>query len=115
MAYRSGACQHQLSTGRIVYEPVNAATCLVPEGVKNLNPCSFEILGVACDNRQAVHFGRSSDQPVYDWKRLRVLLTPPRGGDWQRDRQDPVRESELQLPQPALKARRLLTVTAATN
>jgi hypothetical protein len=82
--------------------------CLVSEGVKNLNPCSLEVLGVPRDNRQAVHLGGGSDQPVYDGKRLRVLLAPPGGGDRQRDGQDPVRESELDLPQPARKAGCLL-------
>jgi hypothetical protein len=89
--------------------------CLVPEGVKNLDTCSLEVLGVPRDNRQAVHLGSGSDQPVYDGKRLRVLLAPPGGGDRQRDGQDPVRESELDFPQPALKARRLLIVSATAN
>jgi hypothetical protein len=116
MGRQPAPCQHELSTDRLLCQPVKGCQLyLVREGVKNLNPCSLEILGVPRDNREAVHLGGGSDQPVYDGKRLRVLLAPPGGGDGQRYWQDPVRESELHFSQPARKAGCLLVVPAAAN
>src|SRR5215470_14476300 len=68
------ACQHELSDRP---HPLPAGhgcqLCLVPEGVKNLSSCSLEVLGVPCDNREAVHLGGGGDQPVYDGKRRSVM------------------------------------------
>src|SRR5215469_1094827 len=116
MACQPAPCQHKLSDRP---HPLPAGhgcqLCLVPAGVKNLSPCSLEVLGVPCDNREAVHLGGGGDQPVYDGKPLRVLLAPPCGGYRERDGQDPVREPEFHFSQPALKAGCLLIVSAPAD
>ena len=79
MACQRTARQYELSTERILCQRVKGCQpSLVPDGVKNLNPSSLEVLSVPHDSREAVHPGSGSDQPVNDGKRLHMLLAPPR-------------------------------------
>src|ERR1700733_15200681 len=85
------------------------------KGVEDLNSGLLEILHVAGDHRHAVHPRGRGDERVDHRQGPPLRPAPPRGGNGERHRENPVVEPGLQFPQPALKRRRLLPVPLGAN
>ena len=76
---------------------------LVSEGVEYLDPGQIKVLDVAGDHGHTVHPRRRRDERVDHRERLGVLLTAPDRGDAESDGENPVLETGLDIPEPALE------------
>jgi hypothetical protein len=87
------------------------STGLFGEGVEDRDSGQFEVLDVAGDYGHTVHPRRCGDERVDYRERLRVLLTAPGCGDREGDREHPVFEPDLHIPEPAFEGGGLVLVS----
>src|SRR6266849_7817684 len=92
-----------------------AAGGLLSEGVEDLDSGQLEVLDVAGDHGHAVYPRRCCNERVDHREGLRVLLTAPGSGDREGDRENPVLEPGLHIPEPALEGGSLVPVSPAAN
>jgi hypothetical protein len=82
----------------------SATVGLLSEGVENPDSGQLEVLDVAGDHGHAVHPRRCCNERVDHRERMRVRLTAPGSGDREGDREHPVLEPGLHIPEPAFEA-----------
>src|SRR6266568_2520663 len=88
---------------------------LLSEGVEHLYSGQLKVLDVAGDHGHAVYPRRCCNERVDHREGLRVLLTAPGSGDREGDRENPILEPGLHIPEPALEGGSLVPVSPAAD
>ena len=80
-----------------------------------MDPGQLKVLDVAGDHGHAMHPRRCRNKRVDHREGLRVLLTAPGRGNREGDRENPIFEPGLHIPEPALERGSLVPVPPAAN
>jgi hypothetical protein len=80
-----------------------------------MDPGQLKVLSVAGYHGHAVHSRRCRDERVDHREGLRALLTAPGSGDRESDRENPVLEPGLHIPEPALEGGRPVLVSPVAD
>ena len=99
----------------MTFRPVLARMPSSAKGLSTWTPASSKSLTLRVTTVMPVYPRRCRDERVNHREGLRVLLTAPGSSDREGDRENPVFEPGLHVPEPALKGGGLMPVSPAAD